>query len=74
MEVNELALGRRVPLPGERRGRREDAVLFAVAVGGREEARWAASCLAEGLLDLMPSAIENVQIPTAGFLNEGSIN
>ena len=32
------------------------------------------SCLGEGLLDLMPSAIENVQIPTAGFLNEGSIN
>lgn len=56
-EVNELVLGRRVPLPGAPRGRREDAALVTVVVGRWEEARREASCLEEGLLDLTHSAI-----------------
>lgn len=56
-EVNELVLGRRIPLPGESRGRCEEVALVTAAVGCREEARWEASCPQEGLLDLTPGAV-----------------
>ena len=56
-EVNELVLGRCVPLPGAPRGRREDAALVTVVVGRWEEARWEASCLEEGLLEDRKSVV-----------------
>lgn len=59
-EVNELVLGRHIPLPGESRGRCEEVALVTAAVGCQEEARWEASCPREGLLDLTPGAVYNV--------------